>query len=300
LQEVSFGDRTQLYFSDNIGGTSPGTYYYITKISEKTCKISTTLANARAGTYISYVSSASNVTANPISFRQIIEVKNKNFIFGYGPGIYDAVSASNGIDNRYNTPPFVDYTEDEPWNTGDRVNLNVTGFASGSATEYRLYGERDLLDLIAPAPSAGGSTLKFTDNSQVLVGNEIGVKMDNGQIHWSTVATIIDTEQLTISDPIPPSRSVAIGAQVYAWRWNKAGYGNLITDVVTYNTSPSFPNGITLNDTDLTATFNNGLNLDVTKPAIKIKNGKILAFPSSTDTASGWIYNTSTNQMRFA
>lgn len=65
--------------------------------------------------------------------------------------------------------------------------------------------------------------LTVAATTSMLAGDIIGITLDDGTIHWTTIATVVDGTTLRYNKPIAAARSVAANAVVYTYRFK--GFG---------------------------------------------------------------------------
>jgi len=53
----------------------------------------------------------------------------------------------------------------------------------------------------------------------MLAGDVIGITLDNGVIHWTTINTVTDGDTVILTAGIPAGRTAEVGAVVYMMRW---------------------------------------------------------------------------------
>jgi len=67
--------------------------------------------------------------------------------------------------------------------------------------------------------NATDTIMEVDATAGILADDVIGIMLDNGVIHWSTVASITDADTLVIDDAIPVDRNAPVDADVYSNRW---------------------------------------------------------------------------------
>lgn len=111
------------------------------------------------------------------------------------------------------------------WQT-DGIYLNLTKelfmFTTEAQQSYQLGGgstERvvsQYLDTTLSADEASGqTTLSVTDSSDMAALDVIGIVLDDGTMHWSTVASVPDSTSVTINAALPSD--AASGNKVYTY-----------------------------------------------------------------------------------
>ena len=67
--------------------------------------------------------------------------------------------------------------------------------------------------------TATDTTGDITATTSMAADDVIGIVLDNGVVHWSTIASVTDGDTVVINDGIPAGRTAEIGAAVYTMRW---------------------------------------------------------------------------------
>ncbi len=142
------------------------------------------------------------------------------FIANYCPPKWSDVG-SNAVDCRYTVNGITTYHGSSAppttgpyavgslrWNTAPDVDT-TPGWICVSCVETDVRVQID----------AGQFLLQVDSTTGMLADDVIGVVLDNGAIHWTTIAGVVDADTLTITAAIPANRYGAVGASVYTNRW---------------------------------------------------------------------------------
>jgi hypothetical protein len=93
---------------------------------------------------------------------------------------------------------------------------DTQSYSLGTAHATTSYAETTTKNL----HSTGNTIIALTSSSGMTAGDNIGIKMDNDTIHWSTIATVDNATQVTINDGL--ANTSAKGKKAYAYT-TKAG-----------------------------------------------------------------------------
>ena len=96
------------------------------------------------------------------------------------------------------------------------LQKNTQSYALGTAHATTSYVETTL----SSAESSGSTVISVTSSAGMTASDNIGIKMDDDTIHWSTISTVDSTTQVTIADATDDD--AASGNKVYAYT-TKAG-----------------------------------------------------------------------------
>lgn len=107
------------------------------------------------------------------------------------------------------------------WNVGDKCFNTLPG--PGEVPGWACTNRQDTTIRIQANPP--DTTIEVTATAGMLVGDIIGITLDDDSIHWSSITSITDADTLVINDPIPAGRNAPVNADVFTNRW--VGMGNL-------------------------------------------------------------------------
>lgn len=158
------------------------------------------------------------------------------------PGWYDTL---NSIDSRPSTPSggFEGGYIPTSYVAGERVGNNIYVLDSAIPTEgYWMVGDRVInttpnptspfgqsgwicvytkTTALSAAVAAGGSSIRLGSPTGSLTGDLIGITLDTGAIHWTTLASSTGVNPMTITAPVPSGAS--INRAVYEYRFQSLG-----------------------------------------------------------------------------
>lgn len=81
-------------------------------------------------------------------------------------------------------------------------------------------GASDVTTAIRVQANAGATTIEVDATAGMnTVDSKISIIMDNGQKHWSKIASITDADTLVIADAVPAGRYAPVDAEVKTMRW---------------------------------------------------------------------------------
>ena len=105
------------------------------------------------------------------------------------------------------------------------LRREVTLFLANGTTSYSLgstahFTESYVETTIRIAGDTPDTTVEVTSTAGMTVADNIGFEMDDNTIHWTTIATIPDSDTLTIDTALPSP--TAVGSKIYAYT-TKAG-----------------------------------------------------------------------------
>lgn len=63
--------------------------------------------------------------------------------------------------------------------------------------------------------STGATTIEVDSTSRMFINEDIGIVLDNGAEHWTTISSITDADTVVIASGIPAGRHADVGARVY-------------------------------------------------------------------------------------
>lgn len=89
--------------------------------------------------------------------------------------------------------------------------------ASGAAPGWVCISRVDTAMRVQAA--ATDTTIEVDSTTGMLASDVIGIILDNGENHWTTIASVVDADTLTITDGIPAGRTADVDAGVYTNRW---------------------------------------------------------------------------------
>jgi hypothetical protein len=101
---------------------------------------------------------------------------------------------------------------------GEQAN-NLSA-ASGQPPFWVVVNRKDTA--IRIQANATDTTIEVVSTTGILATDVIGIMLDNGTCHWTSVAGITDADTLVITDGIPASRNAPIGAIIFTNRWAAA------------------------------------------------------------------------------
>ena len=89
--------------------------------------------------------------------------------------------------------------------------------ASGAAPGWVCISRVDTAMRVQAA--ATDTTIEVDSTTGMLASDVIGIILDNGENHWTTIASVVDADTLTITAGIPADRTADVDAGVYTNRW---------------------------------------------------------------------------------
>lgn len=127
----------------------------------------------------------------------------------------------NGIPENDNNRHHVHFgtaypTVGENWDAGDIVfnraasSGNPSGWICTNRTETA----------VKAGAVAGAVNIDVDSTTGITTSHTIGIQLDSGAWHWSTVSVVVDADTVTIASGIPAGQAAAIGKYVMALRWN--------------------------------------------------------------------------------
>ena len=118
----------------------------------------------------------------------------------------------------------------------------ATLFMQKSQSEYSLGPSGDHVTLtplyteVKVAAVATDTAIDVDDTSEMTASDYIGIELDSGEMHWSTISSITDSDTVVIATAIPTGKSAAIDNEVYFYT-TKINRPLSIMDLYTRDTS---------------------------------------------------------------
>jgi plastocyanin len=134
---------------------------------------------------------------------------------------------------------------------------------------------------------------------KIVIGGAISLTAGSHYTEIVSVNTGANTFEIT--NAIPASRSVAIGANIDFWKWEKSGYGSTVGETVTFTTSPKFTGGLNMLTGDSPLNLENGDAGDLNAPAMTVKANRYVEFldEDGSSTNSSFLIQNSNDYLAF-
>jgi hypothetical protein len=72
---------------------------------------------------------------------------------------------------------------------------------------------------LALVNEALATSITVTSTTNMTALDPIGIRLDNGTVHWTTIQTVTDATHLALTAAIPSGRSAPSGGAVYTMHW---------------------------------------------------------------------------------
>ena len=109
-----------------------------------------------------------------------------------------------------NHPQDVDYTTE--------IIGTISNTVSATAPKVTVPMSYPWVTQMRAQAIAAATTMEVDSTTDMLVGDKVGVRLDNDSIHWTTIASITDADTFEITDVIPVGRTAEIDDGVYVPR----------------------------------------------------------------------------------
>jgi hypothetical protein len=97
-----------------------------------------------------------------------------------------------------------------------QVATNAAG-ASGNPSGWQCISRVDTT--IRVQANATNVNIEVVATTGMLAADIVGIILDNGTTHWTTVSSVTDADTVVIINAIPAGRYAAVGAKFYTNRW---------------------------------------------------------------------------------